>query len=112
MSPVHLNRRLVLEGPVKLADGAGGFSQGWTVLGQMWADVTARTGRQRAEAGAPVSAVAYRIIVRAAPLGAAARPRPAQRFRDGARRFVIQAVAEHDPGGRYLICFAQEEVAA
>ena len=107
-----LNRKLVLEAPGRVGDGAGGFTETWTALGELWAEVTARSGRERAEAGAPVSAVSYRIVVRAAPYGAVSRPMPEQRFRDGTRLFVIQAVAEADAAGRYLTCFADEEVAA
>jgi head-tail adaptor len=51
----------------------------------------------------------YRITVRAAPQGAPSRPKPSQRFRDGARIFSIDAVTESDPGGRFLVCFATEE---
>lgn len=112
MSAPQLNRHLVLETPERAADGSGGFTESWTALGSMWAEVSARTGRERAEAGVLVSSVAYRIIVRGALYGAAARPKPEQRFREGDRVFVIQAVAERDPEGRYLTCFATEEVAA
>ncbi|MFT7595414.1 MAG: head-tail adaptor [Paracoccaceae bacterium] len=112
MSAPHLNRRLALEAPVRAPDGAGGFSESWAVLGEVWAEVSARTGRERAVAGGPVSAVGYRIVVRSAPVGAASRPLPEQRFREGARLFIIQAVADRDPVGRYLTCFADEEVAA
>ena len=55
--------------------------------------------------------MSYRIVVRAAPMGSDARPRPDQRFREGARVFAIRAVAEEDAAGRYLVCFADEEVA-
>ena len=55
------------------------------------------------------SAMGYRITVRAAPVGAPSRPRPDQRFREGARVFRILAVAERDAVGRYLTCFAEEE---
>jgi head-tail adaptor len=34
------------------------------------------------------------------------------RFREGDRAFPIQAVSERDPAGRFLTCFAIEEVAA
>ncbi len=112
MSAPKLNRRLLLETPVRAADGAGGFAETWTSLGSLWAEVTARTGRERAEAGVLVSTVAYRIVVRGALYGATGRPKPEQRFREGERVFVIQAVAERDPEGRYLTCFAEEEVAA
>lgn len=112
MTGPHLNRKLVLEAPDRISDGAGGFDQTWLPLGELWADVQARTGRERAEAGMPVSAVAYRIKVRAAPVGSAMRPTPEQRLRDGARVFLIRAVAAADSQGRYLTCFADEETAA
>ncbi|QJF51506.1 head-tail adaptor protein [Roseobacter ponti] len=111
MSVPRLNRRLVLEEPQRLSDGAGGFSTQWHALGTLWADVTARTGRETAQSGAPVSAMSYRIIVRGAPWGNAARPKPEQRFREGARIFLIQAVAEEDAEGRFITCFAREETA-
>ncbi len=112
MSAPRLNRKLVLEGAERAPDGAGGFTESWVAQGDLWAEVTARTGRERAEAGVPVSSMSYRIVVRGAPDGAPSRPRPEQRFRDGTRVFTIQAVSERDPQGRYLTCFASEEVAA
>ncbi len=112
MKAPHLNRRLVLEAPARVADGAGGFTESWNVLGTLWAEVSARSGAERFEAGASRSRVAYRITVRAAPHGSSMRPAPEQRFTEGGRVFVIRAVADHDPGGRFLTCFADEEVAA
>lgn len=112
MKAPHLNRRLTLEVPVRTGDGAGGYSEDWQSMGTLWADVTARSGAERFAAGTQVSRVSYRIVVRAAPEGSSMRPRPEQRFRDGGRVFLIRAVAERDPAGRYLTCFADEEVAA
>lgn len=112
MRAPRLKRKLSLEAPQVVADGAGGLVQTWTELGQVWAEIKARTGRERSEAGLPVSTVSYRITVRGAPVGSPSRPRPNQRFRDGNRVFVIRAVAERDPAGRYLTCFSDEEIAA
>lgn len=109
MSVPHLTHALVLETPEQIADGAGGFVEGWLGLGTLWAEITARTGRETQQAGAPVSRTGFRIVVRGAPFGSPARPRPQQRLRDGQRIFHITAVAERDPLGRYLICYAQEE---
>ncbi len=109
MNTPLLNRRLVLEAPVRMPDGAGGYSETWQAQGALWAEVRTRTGRERAQAGIPVSTVTYNIVVRAAPHGSAARPMPEQRFREGDRLFLIQAVAERDPEGRFLTCFAEEE---
>lgn len=108
----HLTRRLVLETPERLPDGAGGFTETWVPLGVHWAEVRPGTGRESAGEFLTLSAVPCRIVVRAAPVGADARPRPEQRFREGTRIFAITAVTEHDPRGHYLVCFAREEATA
>ncbi len=112
MKAPHLTRLLTLETPERISDGAGGYSQVWSELGQHWADVSARTGRERAVEGASASLTGYRIVVRGAPVGSESRPRPEQRFREGTRIFRILAVAEFDHAGRYLTCYAEEEVLA
>ncbi|KIN72102.1 phage head closure protein [Sulfitobacter guttiformis] len=109
MSAPRLNRQLVLEAPDVLSDGSGGYVQGWVPLGTVWAQVTPRSGRETAQSGAPVSRMGFRVIVRGAPSGSTKRPAAQQRFRDGDRIFTIEAVAEHDPDGRYLACAVQEE---
>ena len=106
-----LKRRLVLEGPDRVPDGAGGFREAWRPQGVLWAEVRPGLGRELQQDFAVISAVHYRVIVRAAPFGAPSRPRPDQRFREGGRVLRILAVAEHDPDGKYLVCFAYEEVA-
>lgn len=110
MSAPVLNRKLVLEDAVQLADGSGGFTEIWTALGEVWAEVLAGTGREKAGEFVTVSSVPYRIIVRAAPFGAPSRPKPDQRFREGDRLFRINAVTEMDGRAHYLICFANEEI--
>jgi len=112
MSAPVLNRKLVLETPERVPDGSGGWVQSWSELGQLWAEVKAGTGRERAEEFLTVSSVPYRITVRAAPPGAMSRPRPEQRFREGSRIFRILAVAERGVDGRYLTCHAREEVSS
>lgn len=112
MKVPHLNRKLVLEAPVRVADGSGGYTETWASLGTHWAEVTARSGAERSIAGVPMSRVSFRIVVRGAPVGSSMRPSPDQRFVEGTRRFVIRAVAERDSRGQYLTCFADEEVVA
>lgn len=107
-----LRRQLVLESPEVLTDGAGGYVHGWIPLGVLWAEVVPRSGRQIAHFGAPVSRMGYRITVRGAAMGSDQRPAAQQRFRDGDRIYTIEAVAEADPNGRFLVCFAQEEQVA
>lgn len=111
MARVHLDRRLVLEAPSRSADGAGGYDETWVEQGVLWADLQARTGREADGEAASLSRTGYRITVRAAPFGAPSRPVAGQRFRDGARIFTITSVAEQDSRGRFLTCFAEEEVA-
>jgi len=108
----NLSRALVLETPVTVPDGAGGFSITWQGLGTLWAEIRAGLGRERFAALGPAGEVRCRIIVRGAPVGSDQRPRPDQRFREGVRVFRILAVTEADVQGRYLICTAQEEVPA
>lgn len=111
MAQITLNRKLVLEAAQRLPDGAGGYTENWAELGTLWAQVTARSGRETPGEAVSLSRTSYRIVVRAAPYGAPSRPRPEHRFRDGTRLFRILSVAEHDPAARYLTCFAEEEVA-
>jgi len=108
----RLNRHLQLQTPARVADGAGGFTQSWMPLGQLWAHVITRAGREAAGAASPMSRVSYKIIVRGAPVGAQSRPQPDQRFVEDERVFRILAVAEDDADGRYLVCTAQEETVA
>ena len=110
MGDRRLNRRLTLEASSHVSDGAGGFEESWTVLGVLWAHLAPRSGRERARDGAALANVSYRITVRGAPETSLERPRPQQRFRDGSRVFQIRAVTEADPEGRYLLCYADEEV--
>lgn len=106
-----LTRRLVLEERGGTPDGAGGVSTAWTPLGVLWAEIAARTGRERLVAGREAPIQPYRITVRGAPFGAPSRPRPSQRFREGVRVFNILSVAEADPEGHYLTCMAEERLA-
>lgn len=109
---IHPSRQLVLEEVVRQPDNAGGFTEIWTALGTLWADIQAGYGREREITAATLSYVPYRIKVRAAPEGAPARPKPGQRFVEGPRVFKILAVADYGHDGRYVECFTKEEVSA
>jgi SPP1 family predicted phage head-tail adaptor len=112
MTGPRLNRALVLEAPVKTSDGAGGYTRNWQPLGVLWAELKAGSGREVGAASATLSRVPYKITVRAAAYGAASRPNPGQRFRDGSRIFQINAVAEQGVHAQFLTCHVDEEVAA
>lgn len=111
MARPHLRRRMTLETPQRVADGAGGFTHSWQPLGAVWVDLTAQSGREVAAGAAALSHIAHRIVLRAAPEGSTMRPRPEQRLRDGGRLFIILSVTETDAAGRYLTCTTREEVA-
>lgn len=106
---VQLNRRLLLETPTRVDDGAGGFALTWVQEGVLWGEVVPGAGSETAGVEVSLSKVPYRITVRGAPVGSAARPRQDQRLVDGSRVFTILAVTERDPSGLYLVCFAREE---
>lgn len=112
MSGVRLSRKLVLEAPQNVADGAGGFVRAWAVLGTLWGEVQPGAGREMAGVEVVLASVPHKITVRGAAVGSPRRPKPEQRLRDGARVFTILAVTEHDQDARYLTCFAREEVPA
>ncbi|MBL3572640.1 head-tail adaptor protein [Rhodovulum sulfidophilum] len=105
-----LNRQLVLEVPVPVADGAGGFSETWAARGTLWAEMSPRMAGERAGEELALSRVLYRVVVRGVPPGAPSRPAAGQRFREGTRYFHIRAVTEHDARGLYLACYAEEEI--
>ena len=110
MTGPRLNRALVLEQPTRVADGAGGFALTWVAVGSLWGEVKPGSGSEKAGVEISLATVPYRITVRGAAVGSPARPKPEQRLRDGSRVFLILAVSERDPDGRYLTCFAREEV--
>ncbi len=103
-----LRRLLTLEAPVAVPDGGGGVRESWEALGALWSDVQAISGIEIVSGEREEVRITHRVIVRGAPEGALSRPRADQRFRDGRRVYGIKAVAEHDPQGRYLICWAEE----
>ena len=112
MSAPCLNRPLTLEERVEQGDGAGGLRSSWSALGTLWAEVRSFSGRETGGLGVARSKVGLKIKLRALPHGSQMRPRPDQRFREGSRIYRITAVAEAEPMGRYLVCYASEEVAA
>ncbi|MDM7458900.1 MAG: head-tail adaptor protein [Paracoccus sp. (in: a-proteobacteria)] len=109
MARTRLTVEMTLEDGVRQPDGMGGHRLDWQPLGRIWAAMDARSARERAAGTGMVPVVAWRIIVRGAPVGDKRRPRPGQRLRLGPRIFRIEAVAEFDQAGRWLACFAREE---
>lgn len=109
MSRPDLSRRLVLEEPTRVPDGAGGAATAWEPLGTLWAEVTSLAPREALAVGGPTQRLPLRVVVRGAPVGAPSRPRAGQRLREGTRLYLIDSVAEDDALGRFLLCLAHEE---
>jgi head-tail adaptor len=113
MKTVALNRKLVLEAPVRSSDGAGGYVETWEQLGTLWGEVRPRAGRMTSDSDAgALSVAAFQVTVRGAPAGHPARPLAGHRFRMGPRVFRIASVTEDEPNIRYLLCHCTEEVAS
>ncbi|WP_372800033.1 head-tail adaptor protein [Paracoccus seriniphilus] len=104
--------RLELEEAQRQDDGLGGYVVIWRRLGVLYGAMDSGSGRRRSAQVGPESVVSWRITVRGARAGDPRRPRAGQRFRLGQRLFRIDAVAEKDSAGRWLTCFATEEVQA
>ena len=106
-----LNRRLTLEAPQRVPDGAGGYTETWLALGEVWAAVDPARGREAARDTLGLSTQRVQVTLRAAPPGRPSRPKPGQRFREGGRVLRILAVAQADAQARFLVCdTVQEEV--
>lgn len=99
MRPPQLNRKLKLEAAYRVRDDAGGYETTWQVVGEVWAQIKAGTGRDAEAAGLTVSTIPYKITLRAAPAGSPRRPLPGQRLREGERIFSVLAVTEADAQG-------------
>ncbi|MEM9581912.1 MAG: head-tail adaptor protein [Pseudomonadota bacterium] len=111
MSLGTLNRHLILEESTRVSDGAGGYTDAWLAVGDLWASVIAGSGREALGGDVALSSVPYKIKIRSAPVGSPQRPRADQRFRERSRIYRILSVADADEGQRYLMCHCVEEAA-
>lgn len=101
-----LDTRLMLQSPVRVSDGAGGASIGWTLIDEVWAHVRAVGGAERLEAEGLKGRVTHEVWVRYRD-GVA----PDMRFLLGPRALDIRAVLETAGRRRYLRCLCEERVA-
>jgi SPP1 family predicted phage head-tail adaptor len=89
--PGALNRRLTLEAPVEVADGAGGVTRSYAVAATLWASVEPVSARGAVEAEALGANVSHRIRIRTR-----ADLTLRHRFRDGATVYRIVALRARD----------------
>ena len=103
IDPGKLDRRLVLEEPVDLPDGAGGVTRSYQTAATLWAQVAPAAARGEVAADSLGAAVTHRIVIRAGPTVTTRH-----RLRDGTRVFRIVNVREQDASGRLLTIHAEE----
>lgn len=103
--PGLLNRRLVLEAPVEISDGAGGVTRSYDSVATLWAAVTPVAAREQIDAAQRGGAVTHRIGIRFS-----ADITTRHRFRDGARVFRIVSLRDRDGRKRFLNITAEEHI--
>jgi SPP1 family predicted phage head-tail adaptor len=97
-----LHERLVLEQPVRAADGGGGASVAWEAVVELWACVRPISGEERLAQDQLAGRLTHEVWMRWR-----AGVVPAMRFRQGARIYAIVAVLEM--GRRaHLKCLCEE----
>ncbi|SFC24137.1 phage head-tail adaptor, putative, SPP1 family [Bosea sp. CRIB-10] len=98
-----LRRRLLLEAPVEMPDGAGGRLTVFETVAAVWAQVEWLSGDERWRGERPEQATTHRITLRWRT-GVDA----GQRLRDGEQVFDIRAAGDPDGGRRRLVCLVEE----
>jgi SPP1 family predicted phage head-tail adaptor len=100
----RLKRRLVLEKPARVPDGAGGATVTWSAAATLWAELRPLKAEERPLGEGLVDMALWRIVLRHREDVA-----PGDRLRLGARTFLVLAVSDPDEDGRWLACLAEEE---
>lgn len=98
----QLNRRLTLEAPVAVSDGAGGTNVTWQPVAKLWAEVRSRLGNERQWAEALTSEATHLIRIRRTRQLASN-----MRFTEGTRVFQIRSVIEDKR--HWTDCLCQEK---
>lgn len=104
IDPGRLRSELSLQEATQTPDGAGGFTESWTEVAVVFAEVEPLAARDRFGAGQTLEEVSHRITLRHRP-----DLRSGMRFVRGGRRFMIATVYDPDESGRYLVCRVREE---
>jgi len=101
--PGLFNRRLTLEAPVEMPDGAGGAVRSYESIATLWASVVPVSAREAAEAAQRGVIVTHRISLRFF-----ADITSRHRLRDGTRIFRIISLRDRDGRKRFLQIEAEE----
>ena len=103
--PGKLDRRLTLEEPVEIADGAGGVTRGYQVVATLWAQVMPVSARGTVDAERSSAVATHRIRLRSR-----SDLTTRHRLRDGNAIYRIVALHDPDGRGRFLQIEAEERV--
>ena len=102
-SPSDLRHRLTLEELVRVSDEGGGFTESWTELATLFADLRPTAGGERVESDRLTGTVTHEVALRYR-----AGVAPATRLRMATRLFHILAVIDVDERRRWLKCLCEE----
>jgi SPP1 family predicted phage head-tail adaptor len=97
------NRRLTLEAPMEIPDGAGGVARSHESVATLWASVVPVSAREQSDAVQRGVTLTHRIVLRYS-----ADITSRHRFRDGARIFRIVSLRDRDGRKRFLDVQAEE----
>ena len=100
----RLRLRLLLEHATATPDGAGGVTCAWDNVATVAADLTPIRPEEGPRGEGLADMVLHKIVIR--HRGDVA---PGDRFRLGARSFLILAATDPAEDRRYLACIAEEE---
>ncbi len=103
--PGLLNRRLVLEAPVEIDDGAGGVTRSFSAVASLWVSVTTVSAAREIEASRLGARVTHRLHLRYSP-----DITTRHCFRDGDRLYRIVTLRDRDGRKRFLEIEAEERV--
>lgn len=102
--PGRLRLRLILEKPVRVGDGAGGATLGWSATGIVAAELVPVRPEERGTGQGIADLTLHKVIIRYRT-----DVEPGDRFRLGQRAFLVLAVTDPQEDGRYLVCLAEEK---
>jgi SPP1 family predicted phage head-tail adaptor len=101
----ELRHRIVLEAPVRTADGGGGATVSWMLVAETWAAIRPVGGSESVVAEQIAGRVSHVIELRHR-----SGVEPRMRIRREARTFEILAVLDVDERRRRLRCLCREEL--
>lgn len=98
-----LRNRFTVEQPLRIADGSGGYIEGWSPFGNVWGAIRATSGAERFQHDRMAGIVSHEITVRHLD-----GLTPGDRFRLASKIYHLRAILAADDRRRYLVCHCEE----